>query len=535
MQERGTRELADRHVEAELAGGGSNRRPAHGGARTRPGRAFALTAAVAMVVLATVASPAGAYVTAPATQIWTVAGSGAVGFSGDGGSAIDAAMNHPFDVVPTPDGGFLVVEKVNSVVRKVSATGVITTVAGTGTAGFSGDGGPATAAQLNNPYAAALTSDGGFLIADTGNQRIRKVSPSGTITTVAGSGTTGFSGDGGPATGAALDTPTGVAVAADGDILIADLENNRIRQVATDGTITTVAGNGSTTHSGDNGPATGAGVYHPFSVAPTPDGGFLIAVSGENRVRRVTAAGTISTVAGDGVSGFEGDGGPATGAQLSDPTGVAALPGGGMLIAEWANRQVRMVTAGGIISTVAGNGGWGYSGDGGPPTDASLLDPVNVAPTPDGGFLIADSGNSRVRWVTALSAGPAGPEGPVGPAGGPGPQGAQGVTGPQGPAGPVGATGPKGSVLLVTCHKVKRRQKCSTKRVTGKVRIGAERGRTAKARVTRSGRIVGHGTAVLTGHRMRLFLDGESALPRGSYRVILTGNGPRRVVRFRVR
>ena len=500
-------------------------------------RILTLAAAAALTVLATVGSPANAYVTAPATQIWTVAGSGAIGFSGDGGTAIEAAMNQPFGVAPTADGGFLVVEKGNSLVRKVSATGEITRVAGTGTPGFSGDGGAAINAQLNNPYGLALTPDGGFLIADTGNQRIRKVSPSGTITTVAGTGTPGFTGDNGPAPSAALNTPTGVAAAADGDILIADFDNNRIRQVTAGGTITTVAGSGSTTHSGDNGPAIGAGMYHPLGVTATADGAFLIAVSGNNRVRRVTSGGMISTVAGNGGSGFSGDGGPATSAQIYNPTGVAQLPGGGMLIAEWGNRKIRKVTAGGIISTVAGNGGWGYSGDGGSPTSASLLDPVGVAPAPDGGFLIADSGNARVRWITSLAPGPTGPTGdtgPAGPAGSTGPQGAPGGTGPQGPVGPVGATGQKGTIELVVCRKVKRRQKCTTKIVTGKVRIKSRGGRTAKARITRSGRTVARGTAVVTGRRMRLLLPGRSVLSRGTYRVILRGKGVPHATRFRI-
>ena len=512
----------------------------------RLGRAFAVTAAVAMTVLATVAAPAGAYVTAPATQIWTVAGSGAIGFSGDGGSAFEASMNQPFDLAPTPDGGFLVVEKGNNVVRKVSGTGEITTVAGTGTAGFSGDGGPATDAELSGPYGVALTPDGGFLIADTGNQRIRKVSPSGTITTVAGTGTAGFSGDGGAATAAGLNTPTGVAATSDGGFLVADFENNRIRGVDAEGMITTVAGNGSTAHSGDEGPAVGAGIYHPLGVAATADGGFLIAASGENRVRRVSAGGTIATVAGNGGNGYSGEGGAATNAQVYDPTGVAELPGGGMLIAEWGNRTVRTVTSAGTISTVAGNGGYGYSGDGGSPTSASLLDPAGVAPAPDGGFLIADPGNARVRWVTALQAGPTGPAGPTGTEGAPGPAGpvggaapagpggAAGPAGPQGPVGPTGSTGPSGRIEFVTCRQARHGQACSTKLVSGNLQVTSRGGRALNARVIRSGRTVERGIAVVAGRWMRLFLDGESALRRGSYRVILTGNGPRRVVNFRV-
>lgn len=511
-----------------------------GALRSRMGiAALTLTALIVFFTVGT--SAATAYVTAPATQIWTVAGTGAVGFRGDDGQAIDADLNQPFGVAPTPDGGFLVADKGNNVVRKVSATGVISRVAGTGTPGFSGDGGPATAAQLNNPYGLATTPDGGILIADTGNQRIRKVSASGSISTVAGSGSAGFSGDSGPAIAAALNTPTGVA-SADGGFLIADFDNNRVRRVEAGGSISTVAGSGSTTHSGDDGPAISAGMYHPLGVAAAADGGFLIAVSGNNRIRKVSSGGTITTVAGNGGSGFSGDGGPATGAQVYNPVGVTEIPGGGFLIAEWGNRKIRRVSAGGTIASVAGNGGYGYSGDGGSPTSASLLDPVGVAPAPGGGFLIADSGNARVRWVTGLNPGPTGPTGPVGatgPSGGKGPTGSNGQpgpTGPQGPTGPRGATGQKGRVEMVVCKAKKRKtnRKCSTRLVSGKSRINAAGARVGKARVTRAGRTVDRGTAVINGSRLRLLLDGGRALSSGNYRVIVTGGRSRAVMKFQI-
>jgi RTX calcium-binding nonapeptide repeat (4 copies)/NHL repeat len=192
-------------------------------------------------------------------------------------------------VAVTADGGFLIADTDNELVRRVSPAGTITTVAGTSPGGFAGDGGPATAALLNEPTGVAPTTDGGFLIADSNNQRVRRVSPAGTITTVAGNGTAGFSGDGGPAVAAQLFGPSGVAVTADGGFLIADSLNNRVRRVSLAGTITTVAGNGTEGSSGDTGPANAAQLHEPQAVAQTADGGFLIADLRSNRIRFVDA------------------------------------------------------------------------------------------------------------------------------------------------------------------------------------------------------------------------------------------------------
>ena len=210
----------------------------------------------------------------------------------------------------------------------MSPAGTITTVAGGGTAGL-GDGGPATDAELFNPIAVAVTADGGFLIADSDNNLVRRVSPAGTITTVAGASPGGFSGDGGPATAAQLNLPQSVATTADGGFLIADSNNNRVRRVSPAGTITTVAGTGTVGFSGDGGPAIAAQLFAPGGVVATADGGFLIADSLNNRVRRVSVAGTITTVAGDGTEGSSGDSGLATAAQLQEPQGVAPTADGG--------------------------------------------------------------------------------------------------------------------------------------------------------------------------------------------------------------
>lgn len=293
-------------------------------------------------------------------RIKTVAGTGASGFSGDGGPAVDAQLSLPTSVSPIPGGGFLIADSSNNLVRRVGPRGRITTVAGTGSAGYSGDGGPATAAELLSPTDVAATPDGGFLIADNGNLRVRRVSPDGVITTVAGTGRAGFSGDGGAATEARVNRPTGVAAVAAGGFLVADSKNHRIRRVAPDGVITTVAGTGTPDSSGDGGLATSAALSEPTDVAPRGRG-FLIADTGNQAVRRVSRAGTITTVAGSGVAGFDGDGETATAARLTAPTAVASTRGA-FVIADNGNQRIRAVSSRGIIATVAGSGP--ASGDG---------------------------------------------------------------------------------------------------------------------------------------------------------------------------
>jgi hypothetical protein len=274
-----------------------------------------------------------------------------------------------------------------------AATGRIFTAAGTATFGFSGDGGPAAAAQLTSPTWVTITADGGYLIADQGNSRVRRVSPSGAITTVAGRGSTGFSGDDGPATSAQLNAPNGVAELPNGSILIADSNNNRVRRVAPDGTITTVAGTGAAGFTGDNGPAAQATISFPIGLAARPDGSYLIGDNDNNRVRLVSATGTITTVAGTGIAGSLGDSGPATSAQLNDPGGVALTADGGFLVTEILGNRVRRVGPDGTITTAAGTG-----------AAAELSGPSGVAVTADAGFVVADRGNNRVRRVSATGA-----------------------------------------------------------------------------------------------------------------------------------
>jgi len=357
--------------------------------------------------------------------ITTVAGSGpnarAGGFSGDGGPATAAALSYPYGVAVDASGNLFIADTANNRIRKVSASGIITTVAGSGPTGyaqsgtgsFSGDGGPATSATLNTPFGVAVDTSGNLFIADYFNNRIRKVSASGIITTVAGSGAFGsgtgsFSGDGGPAISATMCHPNSVAVDASGNLFIADYYNNRIRKVSASGIITTYAGSGATGLSGgDGGPATSAMINSPANVAVDASGDLFIAEA--FKVQKVTASGIVTTVAGSGTQGFSGDGGPATSATLSYPSGVAVDASGDLFIADGGNQRIRKVSASGIITTIAGNGAstpgdlgiGGFSGDGGPATSAALSDPTGVAVDASGNLFIADYYNNRIRKVSA--------------------------------------------------------------------------------------------------------------------------------------
>jgi hypothetical protein len=346
--------------------------------------------------------------------ISTVAGNGRQGYSGDGSAATGAQLSQPTDVAVDGAGNLYIADSENNVIRKVSASdGTISTVAGNGRGGrYSGDGGAATGAQLYNQFGVAVDGAGNLYIADSGNNVIRKVSASdGTISTVAGNNANGagYSGDGGAATRAQLNFPWGVAVDGAGNLYIADWGNNVIRKVsASDGTISTVAGNGSAGNSGDGSAATRAQLSQPTGVAVDGAGNLYIADWGNNVIRKVSASdGTISTVAGNGGMGYSGDGGAATGAELSQPTDVAVDGAGNLYIADWGNNVIRKVSASdGTISTVAGNNasGAGYSGDGGAATSAQLNYPWGVAVDGAGNLYIADAHNNVIRKVNVSSA-----------------------------------------------------------------------------------------------------------------------------------
>jgi sugar lactone lactonase YvrE len=334
--------------------------------------------------------------------ITTVAGNGSAGFSGDGGAATNAGLYYPRGVALDAAGNLFIADVENSRVRKVDTSGIITTAAGNGGYGFSGDGDAATNASLAGPVGVAVDGAGNLFIADTGNDRIRKVDTSGIITTVAGNGSYGFSGDGGAATNAGLAYPVGVAVDGAGNLFIADVINSRARKVDTSGNITTVAGNGSSGFSGDGGAATNASLYNPVGVAVDAAGNLFIADGYNARIRKVETSGIIRTVAGNGGYGFSGDGGAATNASFAYPIGVAVDGAGNLFIADEYNARIRKVDPSGIITTVAGNGSYGFSGDGGAATSASFYYPFGVALDGADNLFIADYYNQRIRKVVGI-------------------------------------------------------------------------------------------------------------------------------------
>jgi trimeric autotransporter adhesin len=395
------RRVAPNGIITTVAGGGTSY-PGNGG----PALSASLGGALGLTGIATDASgnifvaSSGNLVqeVSPSGIITTVAGNGTYSWSGDGGPATSAEIGGSQGVALDSAGNLYIVDLVS--VRKVSPQGIITTVAGNGTnVGFSGDGGPAIDASLYFPQGIALDGAGNLYIADSGNNRVRMVTPAGIITTVAGGFQGGFSGDGGPATSAELNDPVGVALDSAGNLYIADYGNNRIRKVSPQGIITTAAGNGVYSFSGDGGPATSAQLAVPQEVAVDSSGIVYVADAANDRVRRISPGGVISTVAGNGSQGFAGDGGPATQAELNAPQGVAADSAGNVYIADGFNDRIRKVSPQGIITTVAGNGTQGFSGDGGPATSAQLSGPLGVAVDSSNNLYIADTYNNRVRKV----------------------------------------------------------------------------------------------------------------------------------------
>lgn len=392
-----------------------------------------------------------------------VAGNGRVGNLGDGGPATAAQLMFPMGIAIDAAGNVYVADRDASVVRRIGPGGIIQTVAGNGTAGYLGDGGKATAAQLNSPFAVAVNGSG-LYIADTNNAVIRKVAPDGTISTYAGSGTIGYFGDGGQARNAQFNGPEGVALDASGTLYIADTFNGRIRRVGSDGLITTAVGVGTTgIYGGDNGPPANAGLGLPPDVAVDRLGNLYIADFGNSRIRlvanavittvagtdagapifdglealnvrlagptgvavdrngafyfveagigsgtglargdhrvwKVSSAGVLTTVAGNGLPNYGGDNGAATAAQLDTPTGVAVDASGNVLISDTLNHRVRKVTRG-TIMTVAGTGAAGFNGEVSPPGSARLNTPRGLAVDGQGDYFVADTGNNRVREV----------------------------------------------------------------------------------------------------------------------------------------
>ena len=333
--------------------------------------------------------------------IQTIAGTGEAGYSGDGGPATTAVLREPFMCAFDSAGNLLFSESRNYCVRRIDAqTGVITTLVGDGQAGYSGDGGPANRARLNEPYSLTVDDNGDIYIVDRLNAVVRKVDgATGIISTIAGNGEPGYGGDGGPGTLAQLREPNDCYLDGRGGLLIADIQDQRIRRLGLDtGIITTFAGNGEKVRAGDGLPATQASILGARAVCMDGIGNTYIADREGNGVRKVDTSGIMSTLAGTGERGYTGDGGPAIAATWGAPKAIRCDAAGDVIVVDTENHAIRRINAEGIVTTIAG-GHLGGNGDGGPATAAGLERPHGCGIGPDGTLYIADSNNHRVRAV----------------------------------------------------------------------------------------------------------------------------------------
>jgi hypothetical protein len=297
------------------------------------------------------------------TQILrTYAGDGTAAYGGDGGLATAAQIDEPIGVYYDASGNVYITEYNGHRIRKVSPTGIISTIAGTGIAGYNGDGIPATAAQLKTPMSITGDASGNLYFSDYDNNRIRKIDAAGIISTYAGNGTIGYGGDGSAATAAQLNNPKGLVIDNTGNMYVADFYNHRIRKIDASGIITTFAGNGSGSFSADGVPATASELNFPSDVAMDTGGNLLIADYLNHRIRKVDATGIIHTVAGYGTGAYSGDGGPATSAALNNPRSIAVDDSNNIYIADLYNHRIRKVSEAGIITTIAGTGVSAYGG-----------------------------------------------------------------------------------------------------------------------------------------------------------------------------
>jgi hypothetical protein len=340
----------------------------------------------------------------------TIAGNGVAGYSGDGGQATDAEIWSPSGVFVDKTGNIYISDGLNNRIRKVNTAGIISTIAGNGynpggNGGYSGDGGPATNAELYNPQSICTDALGNVYIADIKNNRIRKVDNSGTISTIAGNGHGAFSGDGGAATACELWDPSVVCFDTSGNLYIADAANYRIRMVNSIGKIITVAGGG-LNYPGDGGPATDAQIGDMYGLYVSDSGNIYISCDGQARICMVNTSGILYTIGGNGIPGYSGDGGPATDAEFFDQCGIFNDSFGNVYVADASNQRLRMIDYNtGIINTVAGSAGGGFSGDGGPATNAELNGPADIFVDKFNNLYVSDYYNSRIREVTGLTTG----------------------------------------------------------------------------------------------------------------------------------
>lgn len=330
--------------------------------------------------------------------ITTVAGA-AWTFPGDGGPALNAPISSVQQVSTDPNANVIFADTGNDIVSRLNADGTITVLAGNGIRGFSGDGGPARSAALNQPSSAVMDQAGNLYIFDSSNYRIRRVTPDGIIATYAGTGVQGSTGDNGPATQARIEPSARLAIDNAGNLFLTDIVRSVVRRITPDGTISTYAGNGQAAHAGENVPATQASLALPFGVAVDNAGNLFITEYNSSQIRKVSPDGIMTTIAGSGQHGSSD--GPAASAQFSDPRGIAVAANGDLYIADTANELIRKVSKDGIVSTVAGTHfGFDFSGDGGPAVNATFRFPYDVAVDGKGTIYVADNGNERIRAVT---------------------------------------------------------------------------------------------------------------------------------------
>ncbi len=341
-----------------------------------------------------------------AQNIVTAVGGGSLGsgYSGDGGAATNAQISEAFGIAFDRSGNLFIADADNGVVRKVNVAGIITTIAGNGAFDSYGDGGAATDAALAFPSGVAVDAAGNVYIADTYNSKIRKVTPAGVISTFAGIGSFSYSGDGGQASDAELYLPQSVAVDAGGNVYVADAANYCIRKIDNSGIIHTFAGVGAAGSSGDGGQATDAQINYVYNITLDNSGNLFIADPGSANVRKVTPAGIISTVAGNGSAAYSGDGGQATDAEVGTPYGVAVDTIGNIFITDFTNYIVRKINTSGIISTYGGDGSGSYSGDGGPAVDAEIGGPIAIAADRRGNVVFSDLSYYAIRKITPYHA-----------------------------------------------------------------------------------------------------------------------------------